>query len=91
MGDKDNNNNNHDPGDQEAPWRKADPASRTPSNPSVSLVGVRVTPATEDTVAEAATAENLPLKSGPEDKPHEKQLSVICPQTQQENMSAFER
>ena len=95
MGDKDDNNNNNDPGDQEAPWRKADPASRTPSNPSVSLVGVRVTPATEDTsatdtVAEAATAENLPLKSGPEDKRH-KQLSVICPQTQQENMSAFER
>ena len=94
MGDKEDNNN--DPGDQEAPWRKADPASRTPSNPSVSLVGVRVTPATEDTsatdtVAEAATAENLPLESGPEDKPHEKQLSVICPQTQQENMSAFER
>ena len=95
MGDKDDNNPSA-PGDQEAPWRKADPASRTPSNPSVSLVGVRVTPATEDTsatdtVAEAATAENLPLESGPEDKRHQKQLSVICPQTQQQNMSAFER
>ena len=92
-----NNPNNNDttaPGDMEAPWRKADSssASRASSNPSVSLVGVRVTPATEDTSAMVATnAGNLPLESGPEDKRHEKQLSIICPQTQQENISAFER
>ena len=97
MGDKDdnnNNNNNNNPGDLEAPWRKADSssASRASSNPSVSLVGVRVTPATEDTFATVSTnAGNLPLESGPEDKRHEKQLSIICPQTQQENISAFER
>ena len=106
MGDKDDNNNNHNnnknnknndpnaPRDLEAPWRKADSssASRAASNPSVSLVGVRVTPATEDTSAMVATnAGSLPLESGPEDKRHEKQLSIICPQTQQENISAFER
>ena len=97
MGDKDdnnNNNNNNNPGDLEAPWRKADSssASKAASNPSVSLVGVRVTPATEETSATVATnAGNLPPESGPEDKPHEKQLSIICPQTQQENISAFER
>ena len=97
MGDKDdnnNNNNNNNPGDLEAPWRKADSssASRASSNPSVSLVGVRVTPATEDTSSTVATnAGSLPLESGPEDKRHEKQLSIICPQTQQENISAFER
>ena len=106
MGDKDDNNNNHNnhnnnnnndptaPRDLEAPWRKADSssASRAASNPSVSLVGVRVTPATEDTSAMvAANAGNLHLESGPEDKRHEKQLSIICPQTQQENISAFER
>ena len=102
MGDKDDNNNNNNnsnndptaPGNLEAPWRKADSssASKASSNPSVSLVGVRVTPATEDTFATVATnAGNLPLESGPEDKRHEKQLSIICPQTQQENISAFER
>ena len=94
MGDKDDNNNNNNPGDLEAPWRKADSssASRGASNPSVSLVGVRVTPATEDTsTTVAASAGSLPLESGPEDKRHEKQLSIICPQTQQENISAFER
>ena len=106
MGDKDDNNNNNNnnnnnrnndptaPGDLETPWRKADSssASRAASNPSVSLVGVRVTPATEDTSAMVATnAGSLPLESGPEDKRHEKQLSIICPQTQQENISAFER
>ena len=98
MGDKDDNNNNHNdptaPRDLEAPWRKADSssASRASSNPSVSLVGVRVTPATEDTSATvAANAGSLHLESGPEHKRHEKQLSIICPQTQQENISAFER
>ena len=76
MGDKDdnNNNNNHNsnndptaPGDLEAPWRKADSssASRASSNPSLSLVGVRVTPATEDNSAMVATnAGSLPLESG---------------------------